>query len=203
MGTMKANEPPTADLLVRWRQGDEQAAEEIFRRYASRMVALARSRLSLKLSQRIDAEDVVQSACRSFFTGTREGRYDIPPGSDLWQLLVAITLNKLYLRIRFNSSQKRDHGRERGFSSEDSLLGLQPDLALREPSPDEMVALADELDQLMRPLKPLDRRILELRLEGHDLNEIAAQVQRSQRTVRRTLDQIKQRFSNWQTERSG
>src|SRR5262245_32577592 len=108
---MNANEPEPGDLLVRWRQGDEQAAHELCPRYAGRMVALARSRLSLKLSPRVDAEDVVQSACRSFFSGTREGRYDIPPGGDLWQLLVAITLNKLYLRIRFNNSQKRDPDR--------------------------------------------------------------------------------------------
>lgn len=199
-GARKANEAEAADLLARWRQGDQQAAQELFRRYASRMTALARSRLSLKLAHRVDAEDVVQSACRSFFTGTREGRYELPPGGDLWQLLVAITLNKLYLRIRFNNSQKRAVNREQGFSSEDSLLGLQADLALREPSPEEMVALADELDQLMSPLNPLDRRILKRRLEGYDLNEIAAQVQRSQRTVRRTLDQIKQRFTDLKAE---
>src|SRR5262249_38052565 len=111
------------NLVARWRAGDERAAAELFSRYAQRLIALARSRLSPKLSARIDPEDVVQSVYRSFFAETREGRYDLQRGGDLWQLLVVITLHKLNDQVKHNSSGKRAVGREQHFGSEDSLLG--------------------------------------------------------------------------------
>src|SRR5262245_58097585 len=55
-------------LVSRWRAGDQQAAAELFRRYASRLIALAQSRLSASMASRVDPEDVVQSVYRSFFT---------------------------------------------------------------------------------------------------------------------------------------
>src|SRR5436305_1291848 len=91
-----------AALVARWRAGDQQAAAELFRRYADRLIALARSRLSARLARRIDPEDVVQSAYRSFFGDTRAGRYDVGRAGDLWQLLVTITLHKVQLQVKRN-----------------------------------------------------------------------------------------------------
>jgi RNA polymerase sigma-70 factor, ECF subfamily len=198
---MAENESKPGDLLIRWRNGDQQAAKELFERYAAALTAVARRNLSAKLRHRIDPEEVVQSACRSFFLGALEDRYELSPGADLWRLLVAITLNKLHLRIRFNTAQKRAIDRERCFGTEDSLLGIQADLTTPEASPVDAAALADELEQIMSQLEPLDRQVLELRLQGYDLHEISDQVQRSQRTVRRTLDEIKQLFAHWNVER--
>src|SRR5262245_40961276 len=98
---------PSADSLMRWREGDQGAAGEIFGRYAERLLALARSRLSAKLSRHIDPEDVVQSACRSFFVGARDGRYVLKRSGDLWRLLVAITVHKLQHQLERRSAGKR------------------------------------------------------------------------------------------------
>ena len=62
-------------LVARWQAGDQQAAAEMFHRYAERLTALARSRLATKLASRVDPDDVVQSAYRSFFADLR-GRGD-------------------------------------------------------------------------------------------------------------------------------
>ena len=62
----------TADLVTRYREGDELAAQELFARYVERLTRLARSRLSPKLSSRFDPDDVVLSAYRSFFLGARD-----------------------------------------------------------------------------------------------------------------------------------
>jgi RNA polymerase sigma-70 factor (ECF subfamily) len=179
-------------LLARWRQGDQQAAADLFRRYQDRLIALARKRLSPHLSQRLDAEDVVQSACRSFFADARAGRYDPQEGSDIWRILVTITLHKLQHQVQRHTAQKRAVKREQGFGSEDSLLGLQAEVLGREPAPVEAVALIDELEQVMRGLAPVQRRILELRLQGHLLEDIVAATRCSQRTVRRHLEKIKE-----------
>lgn len=181
-----------SDLLERWRAGDEGAAAELFRRYADRLIGLARSRLPAQVAARLDPEDVVQSVYRTFFAAARAGQYDISRGGDLWRLLVTITLRKLYNQIGRNVAARRSVGREQLLAEVDDVPGLPDEHMLaREPSPLEAVALTDELEQLMRRLEPVQRRMLELRLQGYDLNEIAAATRRSQRTVRRVLDGIK------------
>ncbi len=180
-------EEASIQLVARWQQGDQQAAGQLFRRYEEQLVALTRGRLSAKLAQRIDPEDVVQSAYRSFFSGARNGAYELERGGDLWRLLAGITLNKLRHQVRRNTTGKRAMGRER------DLAGADPGVLLRatEPSPVEAVALVDELEQLMRRLDPTHRRILELRLQGYNLEEIATQTERTERTVSRVLERVR------------
>ena len=187
----------SGDLLARWRAGDAEAATELFRRYADRLIALARSRLSAKLARRVDPEDVVQSAYRSFFADARDGRFELQRGGDLWRLLVRITLNKLSTQVRRHSRQKRSARQEVTFGSEDSLLGISAGLLSHEPSPEEAVGLADHLEQIMRRLQPAQRRVLELRLQGHKLEETADQLQRSERTIRRVLEEIVEMLERW------
>jgi RNA polymerase sigma-70 factor (ECF subfamily) len=186
MAEMRADE-----LLARWRAGDQSAATELFRRYAARLVALAEKRLPAKLARIVDAEDVVQSAYRSFFADAREGHFELSNGADLWQLLATITLHKVYRKVRSHSTQKRSLQREQAFGSEDSLHGLQENLATN-GSPLDIVMLADELENFLSTLKPMQRHILELRLQGHTVEEIATRVQRSERLVYFVLDELKQ-----------
>jgi RNA polymerase sigma-70 factor (ECF subfamily) len=191
-GNGSAVDDQSANLLDRWRGGDQQAAEALFQRYVQRLIAVARSRLSTKLSRRIDAEDVIQSAYRSFFLGVRDGRYLFERGGDLWRLLVAITLHKLQHQVEVHTAGKRSIKRERPIDSGDALAGIDTERLTREPSPLEAAAVIDELEWIMRGLEPLYRRMIELRLQGHSLEEIAADTKRSERTVRRVFERIKE-----------
>lgn len=182
------------NLADRWRRGDQQAAQELCLRYAKRLIALARRRLPASLSPRVDPEDVVQSVYRSFFEAARSEQFDVERGGDLWALLVAITLHKLRDQVKRQTRDKRSIDRERTFGSEDSLLGLQAHLRSREPAPLEAVALVEQVEQLMRRLPPMSRRVLELRLQGHNHEEIAADIGRSQRTVLRLLNEIRRQL---------
>jgi RNA polymerase sigma factor (sigma-70 family) len=189
-----SDESSAIRLVEKWQAGDQQAAADLFVRYANRLIALAYTRLSEKLSNRVDPEDVVQSAYRSFFVGAREGRYDLQRGSDLWSLLVSITLNKLHHQVRRNTAGKRSVDRETSLGDQEQLNGIPTSALRQEPSPVEAVALADELESLMRGLEPLARKILELRLQGQALEEIAATLNCCERTVRRVLSRIKQQI---------
>jgi RNA polymerase sigma-70 factor (ECF subfamily) len=189
LGASDMEEDQSGDLLARWREGDQRAASELFRRYADRLIALARSRLPAEMARRIDAEDVVQSVYRSFFANASDGHYALERGGDLWKLLVTITLHKLYHQVEKNSAGKRAILRERSTGDDN---GFAAQVLAREPSPVEALALADELELLMRRLGPLERRMLELRLQGYTLEEIADQTQRSLRSVCRVLDEVKQ-----------
>src|SRR5437764_13076621 len=100
-------DPLSADLMTRWRAGDEGAAATLFHRYAERLLALARGRLSGRLARHVDAEDVLQSAYRSFFSGARDGRFVLHRSGDLWRLLVAITLHKLQRQVERHTTAKR------------------------------------------------------------------------------------------------
>ena len=187
-------------LIARWRAGSQEAAQELFRMFAGRLTALARSRLSPKLARRLDPEDVVQSAYRSFFAATRDQAFDLEHGGDLWQFLVAITLHKLKHQVQRHTAKKRDVGAERGLSSEGALLGISAERLAQGPSPLEAAALVDELEDIMRNLEPLPRRILELRLQGYGDYEIAHQIGRSVPTGRRVLGRFKVQFARWHAE---
>jgi RNA polymerase sigma-70 factor, ECF subfamily len=178
-------------LVDLYRQGDPEAARLLFARYVGRLTSLAQSRLSSKLARRIDAEDVVQSAYRSFFMGARDGRYELRESGDLWRLLAVITLNKLRRKVEHHTAGKRnvDHERHQGQSDDRPLYG---DALTREPSPVEALAVVEEAELLTRGLTDEQRRMVELRLQGYLIEEIATQTSRSERTVRRVLDKVKQ-----------
>jgi RNA polymerase sigma-70 factor (ECF subfamily) len=185
-------------LVVRWRQGDAQAADELFRRYAGRLLALAQSRLSEKLALRVDAEDVVQSVYRSFFAHARAGRYVFERSGDLWKLLVAITLHKVRGQAEFHTANKRSMEREQpSVDGTADWEGMPMQALTRQPTPLEAAALADELEQVMRRLDPAQRRMFEMRLQGYSLEEIAAECDCSVRTVKRGLSQIRQELEEW------
>jgi RNA polymerase sigma factor (sigma-70 family) len=194
---------PSAELMARWRNGDQEAAEILFRRYVERLLALARSRMSSWLARRVDAEDVVQSAYRTFFVGVLAGRYTVRRNGDLWRLLAAITIHKVRHQVERHTAGKRSVGREHPLGNDHGLFGLHDQILAREPTPQQAAALADTLEEVFRDLEPLERRMVELRLQGSGLDEIADDVRRSERTVRRILELVKGRLRQQYPESAG
>jgi RNA polymerase sigma-70 factor (ECF subfamily) len=178
--------------VERWRQGDQAAAQALFELYVASLVAVVGDRLSSRFVRHVDPDDVVQSAFRSFFVGARDGRFDFERDGDLWRLLVAVALNKLRMSVRRYSTQKRAAEREETVPSLDALCTEHAEVFAREPTPVEAVALADEVDTLMARLGERERQILEMRLQGFNLEEIAMQTGRSERTVRRVIDKARE-----------
>lgn len=179
------------NLLERWKDGDQRAATEIFQKYVARLIGLARNRLSARMSKRIDPEDVVQSAYRSFFRHAQNDRYELSRSGDLWSLLAAITVKKVHGQVEHHTAQKRAITREEADPDDDGLYGVHPEAVSREPSPDEALAVVEELESLMSELSPAHRAMLELRLQEHTIEEVAEASECSERTVRRVLDRVK------------
>lgn len=176
---------PSEQLLTRYQAGDQSAADEIFRRYVGRLTVFARARLAPRVARRIDPEDVVLSAYRSFFVRARGGQLSLRRSGDLWRLLVAITLNKVRHQVARHQADKRSIRRE------EELLAEICEPLVHHPAPEHALAAADELEQIMTELPPVKRRILELRLLDYEISEIAADIGRSERTVRRMLDDLR------------
>src|SRR5262245_12395561 len=187
---------PSVELLQKYRAGDEQAASELFRRYVSRLTVLARARMAPKIARRFDAEDVVLSAYRSFFVRARDGQFSLARSGDLWRLLVGIMLKKLSHQAARHTADKRSVRREvplpeGGNSAWEALEPMS-----RVPTADEALAMAEVAEEFMAELEPLSRKVVELRLQDWRIADIAAATNRSERTVRRILEELKERLAS-------
>jgi DNA-directed RNA polymerase specialized sigma24 family protein len=69
---------------------------------------------------------------------------------------------------------------------------------LRPATPEMGSMLAEIVENLVRDLSELERPILVLRLEGYTVPEIAVQVERPERSVKRVLQHIRKRLSRLQ-----
>ena len=177
----------SAVLLQRCQQGDQEAARILFERYADRLIRMVNGRLRNELRPRLDADDIVQSAYRSFFRIAMEGQVKLEKTGALWRLLVAIALNKLRLRARYHYAEKRSPAKEQ------SVESAGPDKRRHEPfvdqqMPDEEITLLDELSWLMQQTSPLHQQILHLLLQGESVPTVGQRTGRTQRTVRRVLE---------------
>lgn len=186
------------DLLTAWRAGNEQAARVLVRRYMTRLTALARARLSRKLARRLDSEDIVLSAWRSFFTAAGRSQVSVPDDDDLWPLLVTMTLRKLNRQAARHSAARRSIEAEHDISANAEWQ----DIVASDPTPDEAALVTDQIEQLMSRLSPADREILSRRLQGDDQTAIAAATDCSERTVRRSLQRIRETFLGQQSDDS-
>ena len=179
----------TREVFRRVQFGDEDAAREVFERYLERLIGLARNRLSEKLARKVDADDIVQSAFRSFFVRARDGQFAIERAGDLWSLLATITRCKLLKKAEHFQQQKRSLAREEQLQPT-TPFAERPDTP-SEPGIEEAVALSDELETLMHGLDPLERQMLEMRLQGQPIPDVANAVDRAERTVRRFLGRFR------------
>ena len=173
-----------------WRQGDEDAARQIVERYLDRLVHLARGRISQRLASRVDPEDIVQSVFRTFFVRLKNDKFVFTEQDDLSKLLMRITLHKTLRQVAFHKAAKRDPGQEteHGEHHRDQLLSLLD----RDPTPEATVAFLDHLEHFLCQLEPLERQILELRLQGYSNDEIVAKLNLGyDRKIRRALERIR------------
>jgi RNA polymerase sigma-70 factor (ECF subfamily) len=163
------------------------APEDVFARYADRLVRVAEQHLSRKLAGRLDGEDVVQSAFRTFFRRSAAGEFRIDTSAQLWRLLLTITLRKARAQGRRHSAGKRAAAAEAGEPT--------APLADDEPGPAEAAALVDQIEALLRGLPALYAQILERRLEGRPVAEIADQLGLSRQTIYRALNLLQERLT--------
>jgi RNA polymerase sigma-70 factor (ECF subfamily) len=174
-------------VIGRLRAGDQDAAEEVFRRFASRLIALARTRLDTQMCRKVDPESVAQSAFRSFFLRQAKGQFELDDWDSLWSLLVRITVRKCAHRVAAFHAKCRDVRREAASPGMDQESGLLWEAIARDPTPEEAASLTETVEYLMGRLDPTHQRIVMLRLQGYSVREIAREVGRTERTVHRVL----------------
>lgn len=196
---MAATDDSFAGIMQRLHAGEDAAARELFTRYTRQLVALARRRLDDRLAGKVDAEEVVQSAYKSFFVRQRAGQLEVGNWKSLWGLLTVITLRKVADRAAHFGAEKRDARRETPQPTGDQSPAWQMSIG-REPGPEEAALLAETVEELMRGLDADERPILELSLCGYNTVEISEKLQRAERSVRRLRERIRKRLLRMQED---
>ncbi len=169
-------------LVRRLQSGNEDAATQLYLRYARRLLELARANTSPDLSVRVDAEDIVQSVFRTFFRRAARGDYEVPDGEELWKLLLVIGLNKIRSVGAYHRAARRNVRVSRGGDAlaqavEGKDVGDETSLTI----------LKLVIDEVLADLTPAHRQVLDMRIEGHDVATIAEAQGRSKRSVERVL----------------
>lgn len=188
-------EPPAPDaatdhsLLRRLQHGQADASTELYLRYAERLHALAASQSSADLARRVDPEDIVLSVFRTFFRRAGLGHYSVPDGEEIWKLLLVIALNKVRANGAFHRAAKRDVRKTVG--GEAFTRAVESQSGRNEEA---LLLLRMVVEELLETLPDVHRRMIELRIEGHEVTEIASAVRRSKRSVERVLQDFRQRL---------
>lgn len=173
------------------RDGNREVLLEFWNQYGAALHHIAENKLAPGVKRRIGAEDVVQSACRTFLRRAQIGQFQLADSEDLWRLLCAITLNKVREQTRFHLRQKRGVIQE-SQPTRDSI-NEHPSIA-KGPNPAEAAEFADQLEQLLGGLDPEERQIVDLKLQDLTQDEIAKQLKCSERTVRRVMKRVESRW---------
>lgn len=174
-------------LLRRYRGGESDAATALYLRYAHRLQALADKQTDPRIALQVDPEGIVQSVFRTFFRRVSDGHYDVIESEELWKLFLVIALNKIRKSANHHRAAKRDATLA---SSLDAPLldvaSAQDQRALQ--------TLRLTIHEILSDVSDSQRQIVLLRIEGHEVQEIADQVGRSKRSVERLLQEFRNRL---------
>jgi len=154
----------------------------VYFEFGDRLLQLAQTEIGGKLGRHIDPNDVVQSVFRTFIrraegNGGVEG---LPPGTDLWRLLLVITLNKIRRAGKYHRAAKRSVART-------VSIGQTP-VADDAPGESDSAILRLTVEELLERVEPRPRKILVMLLNGMSIDEIAAAMNRAPRTIYRAIE---------------
>jgi DNA-directed RNA polymerase specialized sigma24 family protein len=179
--------------VTRWvdllRAGDHAAVQQLWERYFRRLVGLARLKLRRAPRRAASEEDVALSAFHSFFRGVEQGRFPQLADRDcLWRLLVTITARKAAHQVRDERRKKRGGG----WSPVEDAEAVLAEALSREPNPEFAAGVAEECRRLLDRLRDRGlQAVALLRMEGYNVEDVAAKLDLAPRTVKRKLALIR------------
>ncbi len=178
---------PVLDGLVqRWLSGDDHAATELLEHLHRDLLRVVRNRFHPMLRGRLDPEDVVQSALRTFFRRLRKKNLPGTTADDVRRVLVTIAKRKLAQKIRFHFAGIRDVRRE-ARRRQDSGTNPPEPVSPRDAQEAELHEFLRWLEDVMPQLGPREQEVLKLALQGYSTADMAAELGLSQRTVQLCL----------------
>jgi RNA polymerase sigma factor (sigma-70 family) len=178
------------ELIKRVRAGDAQATEELVREYEPAIRLAVHVRLTDPALRRVlDSMDICQSVLASFFVRVALGQYQLETPEQILRLLVTMARNKVVNQAQQQRAARRDLRR---LEPDNGALGQFADQA---PSPSQVVAGRELLQQVHAKLSPEEKQLADRRARGCSWKEIAAEVGGEPNTLRMRLGRAFDRVS--------
>src|SRR5947209_13055881 len=149
-----------AEFVARLHSKDDLAAQQLFARFTCQLIGVALRHIDARLRHKVDPEDVVQSAYKSFFVRYGPENLDLAGWNSLWGLLALITVRKCAEKATYHRAQRRDAAREVSPPTGNEPAPWSEPLG-REPTPLEAAVLSETVEQLFAGLDDDERPILE------------------------------------------
>jgi RNA polymerase sigma-70 factor (ECF subfamily) len=171
-------------LFERFNAGDEEAAAELVRRYATYVRVVIGRQLTRRQRARFDSEDVVQSLAARLLRDVREKKLHFDTPEQFRRFLVLVARNRLLNRLRHDRHSLREQP-----------LPPSCQTACPQPLPDESAQADDLWQQMLRLCPPEHHQLLWLKREGLTTEEMARRVGLHPSSVRRIFYDLARRLA--------
>lgn len=188
------------ELLARARAGEASALAELVRQCEHEVRIVARVQLGPALRPHLDSIDLVQSVHKSLLLGLRDNRFEIVSPEKLIALALTIVRRKVARKWRqLRRQQQLSHGPSGATPLPDLLAELQSS----EPDPARIAQIEETSRRACAALSHVERRLLELRLQGLSTAAAARELNEDSDVTRVRLSRLRRSLielglmSNW------
>jgi RNA polymerase sigma factor (sigma-70 family) len=183
----------SAELFARIRRGDEQALAQLIREYEPEIRRAARARLGPLLRPLMDSVDLVQSVYITLLVKMRDSNLVLASSGEL------VALGTGIIRLKVAQHARRLERRVAlGAKHAEALTPAEASAQSLDHSPDPAAAaqFQDQLERILELLSPQERRLIELKLEGHSTAQAATLLGTAPNTLRVKLGRLRQKLNS-------
>lgn len=178
-------------LSKEFKIGDSRAEIQIFERLVDPLLKLVKRRLNKNYQAKFSPEDIVQATFISFIKRHRREPFNINDANALWAIMAKIAIRKCASEIRRYQRPKRDVRKETQCFGDFDTKEFAFNGLSHEPDPQKRLESADTVNRILNKLKPMQRNIVLLKLRGYNNKEISKNLNMSERSVYRSLSDVK------------
>ena len=175
------SEESLSAVVEKLAQGDQSAAEQVFRAYEPYLRQVVRRQLSTDLRAEFDSTDVVQSVWSDLLQGFREAAWSFDDSERLKAFLVNAT------RHRFLDRARRYRARRRNLATVKAGSRLDEAVPSGQARPSQILQAEELWNRMLAVSRPEDRELLRLKRDGFTIAEIASRMGLHEDSIRRIL----------------
>jgi RNA polymerase sigma-70 factor (ECF subfamily) len=177
--------------MARVREGDEHAAAELVQQYEGIIRRRARRLLGPALKVHLDSVDIAQSVNRTLLIGLRRAAFAVSTPEELTRLALTLVRRKVARHWR----RRKREAECRQLTSGSAPAGLRASVRAGERhAATDPLQLDETVRQVLERLEGVDRKLVELRLEGHTTAEAARKLGVSPAFLRSRLSRLRKRL---------
>lgn len=189
------------EFLNRAALGDASAQEAICRQYERQVRIVARVLLGPQLRHHLDSMDLLQSVHRSLLIGLKNEKFAISSSEKLVALACTIVRRKVARSWRKLRRQVTHQKTPNGDIAH--LTSILSSITNHHTGPAEIAQFNDQLEEVCKSLQDIERKMLEMRLDGYTSGEVGERLGLHPVAIRVRWSRLRQRlqdsgiFADW------